>query len=576
MVHLQNKNIFPLLIIFIIFYHLDTYAQSVSKTQATQVAIEYALYSHAGSAPIFRGNKDDIDTTKTYSISITGNVPLYIVEMDSGWVLVSSEFATKPILASSPAGKFPNLEEMPCGMKWLLSYYENEIKYARDSLKNKTINPLWESQEIETRYSQNIQPDSITLERMAEVHWNQNGNNSSSYTIHCDKAYNKFCPTGINPLACGHKYVGCVGVAVAQFMWYYQWPHSGKIQNYSRDIGYNNKISEYYWNIIPTDIYDTSDLDSVDAVAGFLTDCAVAINTNFTDSGSSSNFTNSLNALNNRFHYINGATYNRNSYNSTTWINMLKAEIRSGHPILYRGQNNKAGHAFVLFGYDYDNKFRVNWGWGGHYNNGTFSLETLDPNDKDNREGYPNNQMAILYVRPNYPDCNSQFTMNAFNYTEEQFECYHGENIVVSNKTFHNQKGVIYSGNSVRLTAGTHIQTGSNVHIAIRDMHCNNSSRSLAESNNENNELSALQQHTTKPSNSTLLDISVSPNPAKDFINISAQQPISLISIYSITGQCILQTKETHINTTHLPQGTYIIKVQTINGTIQQTKLIHI
>ena len=73
----------------------------------------------------------------------------------------------------------------------------------------------------------------------------------------------------------------------------------------------------------------------------------------------------------------------------------------------YGGTSSGGGHAFVLDGYDSDDLFHVNWGWGG-LDNGYFRITVLHPDSNNGigasntADGYSMGQDAILGV--NYPD----------------------------------------------------------------------------------------------------------------------------------------------------------------------------
>ena len=68
--------------------------------------------------------------------------------------------------------------------------------------------------------------------------------------------------------------------------------------------------------------------------------------------------------------------------------------------------------------------------------------------------------------------------------------------------------------------------------------------------------------------------ITVSPNPVKNILNISGHDRESVISIYDVTGKLMLQltAKEEmmNINTDFLPSGFYVINISTSNNTIMK------
>lgn len=86
----------------------------------------------------------------------------------------------------------------------------------------------------------------------------------------------------------------------------------------------------------------------------------------------------------------------KDDYTNTNWINLLKTELNARRPIIYAGFGNDGGHAFVCDGYDTNNYFHFNWGWGG-YNDGYYTLTALAPGSYN----FTYNQIAIVGVEPN-------------------------------------------------------------------------------------------------------------------------------------------------------------------------------
>ncbi|MDE5544036.1 MAG: C10 family peptidase, partial [Bacteroidales bacterium] len=64
------------------------------------------------------------------------------------------------------------------------------------------------------------------------------------------------------------------------------------------------------------------------------------------------------------------------------WISMLKVSLDSAIPFYYTGQSVGGGHAFVCDGYDSEDYFHINWGWGAigkEKCDGYFLIQVLDP-----------------------------------------------------------------------------------------------------------------------------------------------------------------------------------------------------
>lgn len=73
--------------------------------------------------------------------------------------------------------------------------------------------------------------------------------------------------------------------------------------------------------------------------------------------------------------------------------------------------------------------------------------------------------------------------------------------------------------------------------------------------------------------------ISSYPNPAKDFITISAEKPLSKLSLISLDGRILFQQNKpdptTVFHISHLPKGIYFIKGEGDTGTTTQKLILH-
>ena len=70
----------------------------------------------------------------------------------------------------------------------------------------------------------------------------------------------------------------------------------------------------------------------------------------------------------------------------------------------------------------------------------------------------------------------------------------------------------------------------------------------------------------------TLDSVSISPNPATDFINIDLPNSSTAFSseIYSITGQLVLKSDKAQLNVSNLNSGIYMLRIQTENGVVSR------
>ena len=71
-----------------------------------------------------------------------------------------------------------------------------------------------------------------------------------------------------------------------------------------------------------------------------------------------------------------------------------------------------------------------------------------------------------------------------------------------------------------------------------------------------------------------LIYFSVYTNPTVEVLNVKLQESINDITIYTIQGKKVLQSKERIINVSDLPSGVYLIKVDAKNNKTGLTKFV--
>jgi hypothetical protein len=234
-----------------------------------------------------------------------------------------------------------------------------------------------------------LRTDPSDVAPMVEAHWGQGS------------AYNTDCPSD-NAGPGGHAYVGCVGVAIAQVMDYWNWPEQGEfIQSYYHevygDIGVDFNQVFYNWEAI-------TPAQSNDAVKELLYHAGVSVRMNYGPSSSTAQTSMISSALRTYFRYQDTARMVwRSSYTQDTWHTMLHSELAAGRPVIYRGQGNVGGHAFNLDGVQDSTWFHINWGWGGNYD-GYFTLDDLTPGSYS----FNSVQGAVIGIAPDGQAVNHQ------------------------------------------------------------------------------------------------------------------------------------------------------------------------
>lgn len=131
---------------------INVHANTISKTDALQ------------KAKSFLSAKDNKASVETYSI--LGKAEMYKVVTDEGWCLLSSEKSVKPVLAYSTIDNFPSDEEMPEGMKWLFSLYEEIIAYAKEHAEEDGGRNIWETDDNQYNSPLSNRTETVYLSRL--------------------------------------------------------------------------------------------------------------------------------------------------------------------------------------------------------------------------------------------------------------------------------------------------------------------------------------------------------------------------------------------------------------------------
>ena len=390
------KKIFLLFSLFFLV-SLATTAQGLRPEQIRHNAQQFANQ-------LVGGRTAQLKEVKIPSVSL---LTVYNIE-GGGYVLASADERTRPILAYSRTGSI-DPADLPEGLLYWLGEYESQIV----QLGNTTL------EELQNAYTpQAALPDfPDTVAPMLVTAWTQYryGYNSLvpyDSVIAADSTMARFD---------GHPTVGCMALAMAQVMRYWQFPtHGVGSHSYTHEGEYEcwryGTLSADFANAtydyanMPYKLTDSSSAAEVTAVATLASHCGIGCNMMYNSdcAGSSgAQLATALAGLQHYFHYSPDAHQEmKQSYSSSNWIEMLKDDLSNGRPVLYCGQSyrNEAdstesgAHAFVFDGYDAHNYFHVNWGWHGSCD-GYYSLDVLRPLTQYN---FTSLQYCALGLEPYY------------------------------------------------------------------------------------------------------------------------------------------------------------------------------
>lgn len=272
---------------------------------------------------------------------------LYVfnVEADEGFVIVSGDDRTQSILGYAYTGEI-NMGQMPCNMKWLLSYYDTAIGQLGDDFPQSASTTLSSATYAE-------------IPAIVGTQWGQ----GDPYNAQCPQHEGERCITG------------CVATAMAQVINHNRWP-----QSQTTEIpAYTTNTLHISMPALPAKQFNWDNMTAV-GIAELMLYCGQAVKMDYNTAASGAMFRDVPEAMKSIFGYSTAASLaSRASYTDEQWVDMIYKELQEGYPVLYFGQSaTDGGHAFIVDGYA-DGKYHINWGWNG-YCDGFFTLDNLNPN----------------------------------------------------------------------------------------------------------------------------------------------------------------------------------------------------
>ena len=311
---------------------------------------------------------------------------VFNVEADGGFVVVSGDDRTVPILGYSDRGAFDE-DDMPENLRGWLEECERQIAYVQE-------HDLTPGSSLIAKAPAKVK---AAVAPLLTSTWGQG------------TPFNNSCPLYNG----GHCVTGCVATAMAQLMYYYKYPAKTKAEipaftTYSLGISVPAiGISTIDWgNMLPNYLgAETTDVQQ-QAVADLMAMCGSSVAMDFTP-GASGAMNNAVpEAMVKYFGYDKGLRHLfRSAFSKEEWEGMVYDEIANAHPVLYFGQSAGGGHAFIIDGSDERGYFHVNWGWNGR-SDGFFLLSILNPyNNTDigsssSADGFSFDQFMIVDIRP--------------------------------------------------------------------------------------------------------------------------------------------------------------------------------
>ena len=351
-----------------ILFFTVSFANPVSETTAQQVALNWFSYKS-------NGTKTSVEIQKESPYIYKGQTTMYIYEFkNGGFVIVAADDASIPILGYSVTNTIHNKSVNESFNNWLLSYALRIQKITEKKSDNSETTELW-NKILKSEFLKSVK----AVDPLVQTTWNQ------------DDPYWFYCPGSGSTKA----YVGCVATAAVQVMKYNEWPPQGYYRHTYEDSPYgvlsaDFKNTSYNWNDMPNS-GDNANHD----VARISYQVGIAVDMDYDNAGSGAYTSDLTYVFANYFGYDQNIKYaEKENYSDIDWFNLLKSEIDASQPMVYSGYGT-GGHAFVCDGYDDNDKFHFNWGWGGSAD-GYYAIGSLNPSSSD----FNDNNGVVYNIKP--------------------------------------------------------------------------------------------------------------------------------------------------------------------------------
>ncbi len=357
-------------------------AKVVDKEEAARVAAEFLSVSQTKQRAKAVKVREVAPRVHGRRLAPAGEEPAFYIftpEDGCGFVIVSADDAAIPVLGYSATGTIDE-GNIPPALADMMEAWTKQICEAR----SRGIEP---DEQTKRRWAMRKAPVPVVYLETAK--WNQTA------------PYNGQCPK-INGEV---RYTGCVPTAHSILMRYYRYAKRVSVITEEYTCGSGVTVpsrtitGDYDWNNMPlTYPYGGYGDKRDDAVAQLMADIGALCKANYKESGTGA--TTSQPEMLELFGYHSSKRLYRSDYSDSEWNSMILDDLDKHHPVLYDGNGydgyTTTGHAFLLDGYDSDNFYHVNWGWGGHYN-GYFSLNSMQPREGENYNG---DQGAVFGIYP--------------------------------------------------------------------------------------------------------------------------------------------------------------------------------
>ncbi len=373
------------LLLILVIFSLHLFAGNITLQEAKKVALNFYFEKYNQFEVQVRYDQLTVQSVYTETDGIENYYYVFQINK-AGFVMVSADDRLTPVLGYSFKHEFI-AENQPSNVQYWFRQYEDQVLFARKNKiePGKNITGQWAYYLANDFISTKPAIKSKEIEPLITTLWDQGW------------SYNYYCPA--DPAGPGgHAYAGCVATAFTQISYYWRWPDHG--QGYTSYLPTTNPQYGVQFADFENTWYRYNEMtDSPTAlntaIAEYMYHWAVNFRMDFTPDGSgpdSSILIPGEDSTAYCFKYIADGFIYRDSMPNEQWKNLLVSELDNGCPLYYSGDpENPPGHAFVCDGYQDEDYFHFNLGWGGQ-SNGYYTI--------DNIAGYNYDQSCI----PCFPD----------------------------------------------------------------------------------------------------------------------------------------------------------------------------
>lgn len=273
---------------------------------------------------------------------------------DHSFVIIAGNDAHRPVIGYSDASTF-DASNIPPALAYYLDGVAECVLQLRQAVATPDVAAEWASV---LEHGRLIPRHARGTGYFCQTKWDQ------SYPYNC------CCPEDPEGSG-GHAIVGCLATAMSQLMRFWAYPAQGIGSHcyYHDDYGqicadFGN--TTYDWDNMPY-VLDNSSTEAEKLATGTLCfHCGVTIDMGYGPDGSGGASGPIPGAMHQYFNYSDAnVQLRRNDFETETWKAMVREQFDMGWPMYYGGCDNGGCHAFVCDGYDDNDMFHFNLGWGG-------------------------------------------------------------------------------------------------------------------------------------------------------------------------------------------------------------------